>query len=56
MTKEQKTVTAADWKRAGFSDGKHGNPPWPPKGKGSAESRKAYREGYRDGAATKFRP
>lgn len=46
-----KIVTAADWKRTGFNDGKHGNPPWPPKGMGQ-EARTAYREGYREGAAT----
>jgi hypothetical protein len=48
---EPKVVTAADWTRAGYQDGLHGNGSNPPSGPGSTESRKAYATGYQNGKA-----
>lgn len=44
-------VTAADWTRAGYQDGLHGNGRNTPRGPGSAASRDAYDAGYKNGLA-----
>jgi hypothetical protein len=42
-----KKVTAKDWRKTGFVDGRNGNPRWLPKG--NREARDEYLAGYQEG-------
>lgn len=46
MEPQAKTVQAKDWYRAGFNDGRHGNPKWRP---GDKISNAEYDRGFKEG-------